>query len=80
MEGRTMDTAGKAQSIAATLARLDVETWARKSVRECVAIAGRSSRLGGRAPVDPARVDAVLALLVELLEAERRALGVCGAR
>lgn len=70
------DTTKPAATLAATLARLIVRVWADKSIRECVAIAGRSS--GQRTTVDPARVDAVLALLIERLEAERQALAERG--
>jgi len=68
-----MEPTASVQTLGATLARLDVRVWADKSIRECVAIAGRTAGPGKRTTVDPARVDAVLALLIELLEAERRA-------
>ena len=72
------DTTTPAATLAATLARLDVRVWADKSLRECVAIAGRSSKRGGRTTVDVARVDVVLALLIQQLEAEREALAARG--
>ena len=71
-----MESTRNVQNLAATLARLDLQVWADKSIRECVAIAGRS--FGQRTTVDPARVDAVLALLIERLDAERQALAERG--
>ena len=72
------DTTTPAATLAATLARLDVRVWADKSIRDFAAIAGRTSGPGQRTTVDPARVDAVLALLIERLEAERQALAERG--
>ena len=70
-----MDQATKATvTVTAALERIDVSVWARKSVRECVAIASRASKHRGNAGVDMARVDSVLSMLVREIEAERRAL------
>lgn len=67
-----------AATVAAVLERMDVRVWADKSLRECVAIAGRSSKRSGRTTVDVARVDVVLALLIQQLKAEREALAARG--
>lgn len=69
-----MNATKPAVSLAATLEHLDVATWAAKSVRECYSIAARSAPPGRRTTVDLGRVAAILAALVERLEAERRAL------
>jgi hypothetical protein len=57
-----------------TLEAIDVSVWTRKSVRECVAIAARGAKHGGKRGVDVARVDAVLVALIRELEGERQAL------
>jgi len=69
----------RAETVTAALERIDVSVWARKSVRECVAIAARASKHRGKGGIDPVRLDAVLALLVRDIEAERRALAQRGA-
>lgn len=65
-------------NIVSALEQLDVSVWARKSVREAVSIAARATKHRSKVSVDPARVDAVLALLIRELEAERRALAERG--
>lgn len=72
------ELAKPAATVAAVLERMHVRVWADKSLRECVAIAGRSSKRGGRTTVDVARLDAVLGLLIQSLEAERRTLAERG--
>ena len=61
-------------NVAEALARIDIAVWTKKSIRECVAIAARSSRPRGRPGIDVARVDAVLTMLVQQIEAERLAI------
>jgi hypothetical protein len=60
--------------VTTALERLDVQTWAKKSVREAVSIAPRATKQYSNVSVDPARVDAVLAMLLQEIEAERRIL------
>jgi hypothetical protein len=57
------------------LARLDAQIWAKRTIREAVSIAARAAKKSSKAPVDPECVDAVLTMVVEQIEAERRALG-----
>ena len=49
-----------------------------KSVREAVSIAAPATKQYSKLSVDPARVDAVLAMLVHEIEAERRVLAERG--
>lgn len=60
--------------VTTALERIDVQTWAKKSVREAVSIAARATKQSSKVSVDPARVDAVLGMLLQEIEAERRAL------
>src|SRR5262249_12902847 len=61
--------------VTTAIQRLDRQTWAKKSVREAVSIASRANGQHGGNSTDLACVDVVLAMMVEQIEAERRALG-----
>lgn len=65
-------------TVTTALDQLDAQTWAKKTVRRAVSIAARGTRPAGNGSVDPARVDAVLAMLLHEIEAERRALAQRG--
>jgi hypothetical protein len=62
-------------TVTKALERLDAQIWAKKTVREAVSIAARATKQSSKVPVDSAHVDAVLTMVVEQIEAERRALG-----
>ena len=69
-----MNEATKPDTLTAALERIDVAVWAKKTLRECLAIAARSARGRSKVEVDPVRVDAVLAAVVQRIEVERAAI------